>query len=103
MPKYVIERSIPGAGGFSPEKLADISRTSNGVLTEMAPRVQWVQSYVTDDKIYCIYLAEDADAVREHASRGGFPADAISQVHSMFDPTTGEASTMGEHAALRAP
>ncbi len=92
MPKYVIERSIPGAGAFSPAELHDISCTSNGVLAEMAPRVQWVQSYVTDDKIYCVYLAEDADAVREHATRGGFPADSIAQVQAIIDPTTGDPS-----------
>ncbi|HEY3725192.1 MAG TPA: DUF4242 domain-containing protein [Acidimicrobiia bacterium] len=90
MPKYVIERSIPGAGAFSAEALHDISCTSNGVLAEMAPRVQWMHSYVTDDKIYCVYVADDADAVREHAKRGGFPADSVAAVRSTIDPTTGE-------------
>jgi hypothetical protein len=91
MPKYVIERSIPGAGTLSASELHDISHTSNGVLAGMAPHVQWVQSYVTDDKIYCVYIADHADAVREHARQGGFPADAVSTVHAVIDPTTGEA------------
>jgi hypothetical protein len=90
MPKYVIERSIPGAGTLSPDELRDISAKSNAVLAGMAPRAQWVQSYVTDDKIYCVYLAESADAVREHAERGEFPADAVSEVHAVIDPTTGD-------------
>lgn len=89
MPKYVIERGIPGAGTLSAQELHDISETSNGVLATMAPRVQWVQSYVTDDKIYCVYIAEDADAVREHATAGGFPADIVTEVHAVIDPTTG--------------
>lgn len=90
MPKYVIERNFPGAGALSPGELHDISCASNGVLAEMAPRAQWVHSYVTDDKLYCVYVAENADTVREHATRGGFPADSISEVRSMIDPTTGE-------------
>ncbi|HEX4247232.1 MAG TPA: DUF4242 domain-containing protein [Pseudonocardia sp.] len=90
MPKYVIERSIPGAGTLSPDELRDISAKSNAVLAGMAPRAQWVQSYVTDDKIYCVYLAESADAVREHAERGEFPADAVSEVHAVIDPSTGD-------------
>ncbi len=89
MPKYVIERSIPGAGTLSDEELHDISATSNGVLATMAPRAQWVQSYVTDDKIYCVYIADDVAAVREHATCGGFPADVITEVHAVIDPTTG--------------
>lgn len=90
MPKYVIERSIPGAGTLSPEELHDISATSNGVLSSMGGRAQWVQSFVTDDKIYCVYIADDADAVREHAAAGGFPADVVARVETMIDPTTGE-------------
>jgi hypothetical protein len=90
MPKYVIERGIPGAGTLSPEELCGISQTSNGVLSTMNGRAQWVQSYVTDDKIYCVYIAEDADAVREHAVAGGFPADVVTEVHAVIDPTTGE-------------
>jgi Protein of unknown function (DUF4242) len=99
MPKYVIERNIPGAGSLSPTELHDISCTSNGVLAEMAPRVQWVQSYVTDDRIYCVYLAEDAAAVREHATRGGFPADSIARVHAIIDPTTGDPNEVGAGSA----
>jgi Protein of unknown function (DUF4242) len=90
MPKYVIERNLPGAGTMSSDELHAISSASNRVLVEMAPRAQWVHSYVTDDKLYCVYVAEDADAVREHATRGGFPADSISAVRSVIDPTTGE-------------
>jgi hypothetical protein len=90
MPKYVIERTIPGAGKLSEGELRDISQTSNRVLAELAPRVQWVQSYVTDDKIYCVYIADNADLVRQHADGGGFPADSISPVHAMIDPTTAE-------------
>jgi Protein of unknown function (DUF4242) len=99
MPKYVIERTIPGLGAMSPGELHDVSCASNAVLAELAPRVQWIQSYVTDDKLYCVYLAENADAVREHATRGGFPADSIAQVHTTIDPTTGEPSAMDEAAS----
>lgn len=90
MPKFVIEREIPGVGEFSREQLHGISQTSCGVLREMGPQIQWVQSYVTDDRIYCIYIAPDEEAVREHARRGGFPANRISQVRTMIDPTTAE-------------
>ena len=90
MPKYVIERSIPGAGTLSPDELCGISATSNSVLMSMGGRAQWVQSFVTDDKIYCVYIAEDADAVREHAAAGGFPADVVAQVQTVIDPTTAE-------------
>lgn len=90
MPKFVIERSIPGAGGLSPEELRGISQKSCGVLREMGPEVQWLHSYVTDDKIYCVYIAPDADAVREHARKGGFPADSVAQIRSMIDPSTAE-------------
>lgn len=89
MPRYVIERGIPGAGTLSESELHDISAKSNKVLAGMAPRAQWVQSFVTDDKIYCVYLAEDADAVREHATCGGFPADVVAEVHAVIDPITG--------------
>ncbi len=102
MPKYVIERTIPGVGAFSPNQLHDISCASNGVLAEMAPRAQWIQSYVTEDKLYCVYVADDANAVREHASRGGFPLDSIERVHSTIDPTTGEPSSI-EASARPAP
>lgn len=90
MPKYVIERGIPGAGTLSADELHDISCKSNEVLSAMAPRAQWLQSFVTDDKIYCVYVADDADAVREHAERGGFPADSVATVSAVIDPTTGE-------------
>ncbi|MDQ6697422.1 MAG: DUF4242 domain-containing protein [Actinomycetota bacterium] len=92
MPKYVIERNIPGAGTLSGSELQDITRTSNGVLATMAPHAQWVQSYVTDDKIYCVYIADDETTVREHARQGGFPADSVSAIHAIIDPTTGEAA-----------
>ena len=90
MPKYVIEREIPGAGSFSPEKLKEISQTSCGVLNKMGPQIQWVQSYVTGDKIYCIYNAPNEEMVREHAKQGGFPANSVSEVKAMIDPTTAE-------------
>jgi hypothetical protein len=92
MPKFVIERDIPEAGKLSPAQLQAISQKSCGVLREMGPQIQWVHSYVTDDKIYCVYLAPDEDAVREHARQGGFPANRISRVRSMIDPTTSESS-----------
>lgn len=90
MPKFVIEREIPEAGKFSPQQLQAISQTSCGVLREMGPQIQWVQSYVTDDKIYCVYIAPDEDAVRKHAQKGGFPANKVSRIRSMIDPTTAE-------------
>jgi hypothetical protein len=90
MPKYVIERNIPGAGALSEAELHSIAAKSNQVLSDMAPRAQWLQSYVTGDKIYCVYVAENEAAVREHAECGGFPANVISQVSSVIDPTTGE-------------
>ena len=90
MPKYVIERDIPGAGKLSPEELKGISQTSCGVLSGMGPQIQWVQSYVTGDKIYCIYIAPNEQMVREHARQGGFPANRVSEVATMIDPTTSE-------------
>ncbi|HZZ46434.1 MAG TPA: DUF4242 domain-containing protein [Pseudonocardia sp.] len=90
MAKFVIERTLPGAGSLTSNELQAISRKSNEVLAGMAPRVQWQHSYVTSDKIYCVYLAEDADAVYEHARCGGFPADSVSQVSTIIDPTTGD-------------
>ena len=92
MSKFVIERNLPGLGAMSPEELAATSALSNEVLAKMAPRAQWVQSYVTADKMYCVYIADDEAAVREHARRGGFPADAVHEVSTMIDPTTGEAA-----------
>ena len=90
MPKFVIEREIPEAGKMSPEQLRAISQKSCAVLHGMGPRIQWLHSYVTDDKIYCVYIAPDEDTVRKHAQQGGFPANRISQIRSVIDPTTGE-------------
>jgi hypothetical protein len=90
MPKFVIERDIPGAGSLSAEQLHAISQKSCGILREMGPQIQWVQSYITDDKIYCIYIAPDEEAVRKHAEQGGFPANRVSQIRSAIDPTTAE-------------
>lgn len=90
MPKYVIEREIPGAGKLSPEQLKGISQTSCGVLSKMGPEIQWVHSYVTTDKIYCIYNAPNEEMVREHAKQGGFPANSVSQVSTIIDPITAE-------------
>ncbi len=90
MPKYVIEREIPGAGEFSAETLKAISQTSCGVLSNMGPQIQWVNSYVTGDKIYCVYIAPNEDMVREHAKQGGFPANSVSEVMTIIDPTTAE-------------
>ncbi|MBM9511273.1 DUF4242 domain-containing protein [Desulfogranum marinum] len=90
MPKYIIEREIPGAGNLTAEELKSISQTSCGVLQEMGPKIQWVQSYVTDDKVYCVYIAPDEASVRKHAEQGGFPANSVAAVHTMIDPTTAE-------------
>ena len=90
MPKYVIERDIPGAGEFTDLALQAISQTSCSVLKDLGPQIQWVQSYVTGDKIYCVYIAPDEEMIREHATRGGFPANAISEVKTIIDPTTAE-------------
>ena len=91
MPKFVIEREIPGAGKLSAQELRAISQKSCGVLNQMGPQIQWVQSYVTDDKIYCVYIAPNEEMVREHAKQGGFPANLVSEVKSVIDPTTAEA------------
>jgi hypothetical protein len=91
MPKFVIERSIPGAGALSPEQLQAISQTSCGVLRNLGPEIQWLHSYVTDNKIYCVYIAPNEALVREHAAKGGFPANSVAQVRSIIDPTTAEA------------
>ena len=90
MPKYVIEREIPGAGKLSPAELKAISQKSCGVLTQMGPQIQWVESFVTTDKIYCVYNAPNEAMVREHAAKGGFPANRVSEVKTMIDPTTAE-------------
>jgi hypothetical protein len=90
MPKFVIERNVPGAGQMAAEELHVLSCKSNDVLTSMAGRAQWLQSYVTGDKLYCVYIADDEETVREHARRGGFPANAVSEVATIIDPTTGD-------------
>ncbi|WP_304342753.1 DUF4242 domain-containing protein [Chryseobacterium koreense] len=90
MPKYVIEREIPGAGKLTAEQLKGISQTSCGVLSKMGPQIQWVHSYVTGDKIYCVYIAPNEEMIREHAKQGGFPANSVSAVVNVIDPTTAE-------------
>ncbi len=90
MPKFLIEREVPGAGKMSSQQLQDLSGKSCSVLQAMGPQIQWLQSYVVDDKIYCVYIAPNEAAVREHAKRGGFPANRVSEVRTMIDPTTAE-------------
>jgi hypothetical protein len=90
MPRYLIEREIPGAGKLSREELQAISQKSCSVLNKLGPQIQWVQSYVTGDKVYCVYVAPNAEIIREHARQGGFPADRISEIKSIIDPTTAE-------------
>ena len=90
MPQYVIEREMPGVGGLGADELKGASQTSCSVLRDLGPEIQWVHSYVTDDKIYCIYRAPNEQMIRDHAERGGFPANSIKQVRSMIDPTTAE-------------
>ena len=92
MPKYLIEREIPGAGKLPKQELQAISRKSCGVLESMGPQIQWLQSFVTDDKIYCVYIAPDEATVRAHAQKGGFPANCVARVRSIIDPTTAEAA-----------
>jgi Nickel responsive protein SCO4226-like len=92
MPKFVIEREIAGAGKLPKQELQAISQKSCSVLQSMGPKIQWVQSYVTDDKIYCVYIAPDAATIKEHAQKGGFPANVISRVRTIIDPTTAEAA-----------
>jgi hypothetical protein len=90
MPKFVIEREIPGAGKLSPAELQAVSQKSCSVLRDMGPEIQWLQSYVTDDKIYCVYIAPDEATLRKHAQQGGFPANRVSQIRTVIDPTTAE-------------
>ena len=90
MPKFLIEREIPGAGKLTPAELHAISQKSCAVLHQMGPRIQWLHSYVTDDKIYCVYLAPDEQTVREHATKGGFPANRVARIRSVIDPATAE-------------
>ena len=92
MPKFVIERDIPGAGKLPKNELQAISQKSCGVLQNMGPQIQWLQSFVTDDKIYCVYIAPDEATVRAHAQKGGFPANSVARVRSVIDPTTAEAA-----------
>jgi Protein of unknown function (DUF4242) len=98
MPKFVIERDIPGAGNLSTAELQAISQTSCGVLQKMGPQIQWVQSYVTGDKVYCVYIAPNEEMIREHARLGGFPANRISEIESIIDPTTAEERAEGKSA-----
>ena len=100
MPKYVIERDIPGAGNLSSDELQSISQTSCGVLQKLGPQIQWIQSYVTGDKVYCIYIAPDEEAIREHARQGGFPANRISEVKAVIDPTTAETAVSNQQSAV---
>jgi len=90
LPKFVIEREIPAAGKLPPDQLKAISQKSCAVLRELGPQIQWIESFVTDDKLYCVYIAPDEATVRQHAEKGGFPANRISQVRSVIDPTTSE-------------
>ena len=90
MPKFLIEREIPGAGSLSQQELQGISETSCSVLQKMGPQIQWLQSYVTGDKVYCVYIAPNEEMIREHARQGGFPANRISEIKSIIDPTTAE-------------
>ncbi len=94
MPKYIIEREVPGAGRLSPEELTAISQKSCNVLRRLGPEIQWVESYVTGDKLYCVYIAPNEELIRRHAQEGGFPANRISEVRARIDPTTSE-----EHSA----
>jgi len=90
MPKYIIEREIPNAGSLTNEELQSISQKSCGVLSHMGPKIQWLESYVTDDKVYCVYIAPDEASIKEHAEKGGFPANRISEIKAIIDPTMAE-------------
>jgi hypothetical protein len=90
MPKFVIERDLPGAGDLSPEQLRAISQKSNKVIADLGPEIHWLHSYVTDDKLYCVYVAPDADIIFEHARCGGFPANKVTKLATMIDPSTGD-------------
>jgi hypothetical protein len=90
MPKYIIEREIPGAGSLTAQDLQGISQKSCSILGNMGPKIQWLESYVTDDKVYCVYIAPDEASIKEHAEKGGFPANRISRVNTIIDPTTAE-------------
>ena len=99
MPKYIIEREIPNAAALSPAELQGIAQKSCSVLRDLGPTIQWVQSYVTEDKITCVYIAPNADIIREHAARGGFPANRILEVATIIDPTTAESNTLSAAGA----
>ena len=99
MPKYVIERELPGAGSLSAAELQDVSQKSCSVLQNMGPQIQWIQSYVTGDKIYCVYIAPNEEMIREHATKGGFPANRISEIKSVIDPTTAETAGSNQQSA----
>jgi hypothetical protein len=90
MPKYVIERDLPGAGDLSPQQLKEISQKSNKVIADLGPEIHWLHSYVTDDKLYCVYVAPDEDIILEHARCGGFPANKVTKLATMIDPSTGD-------------
>ncbi|MGI8735478.1 MAG: DUF4242 domain-containing protein [Pyrinomonadaceae bacterium] len=90
MPKYLIEREIPGAGNLTPAELQGVAQTSCNVLKSMGPQIQWIQSYVTGDKVYCVYISPNEEMIREHAQQGGFPANRISEIKTVIDPTTAE-------------
>lgn len=90
MPKYIIEREIPGAGSLTAQDLQGISQKSCSILGNMGPKIQWLESYVTDDKVYCVYIAPDEASIKDHAEKGGFPANRISRVNTIIDPTTAE-------------
>ena len=90
MPKFIVERDIPGAGQWTPEQLRKASQKSVEVLRELGPQIQWLESHVTDDKLYCVYIAPSADLIRAHAAKGGFPANRIAQVRAGLDPTAAE-------------
>ena len=98
MPKYLIEREIPGAGNLSKADLQGISQTSCAVLQKMGPEIQWIESYVTGDKVYCVYIAPNEEMIRQHAQQGGFPANRISEIKSVIDPTTAEHSAQQQSA-----
>jgi hypothetical protein len=99
MPKFVIEREIPGAGNLSSAELQGVSQKSCSVLQNMGPQIQWVQSYVTGDKIYCVYIAPNEEMIREHATQGGFPANRISEIKAVIDPTTAETAAANQQSA----
>lgn len=90
MPKFIIEREIPGAGSLTPEQLRGVSQNSCAVLSKLGPAIQWVESFVTDNKVYCVYVAPNEELVREHAKQGGFPANSVAVIRRMIDPTTAE-------------